>query len=57
MKKGIPVVRSTRTGSGYVSAKEEGIGSGYYNPQKARIVLTLTLAKGEDIKKIRSYFE
>lgn len=57
MKKGIPVVRSTRTGSGYVSAKEEGIGSGYYNPQKARIVLTLALAKGEDIKKIRSYFE
>lgn len=57
MKKGIPVVRSTRTGSGYVSAKEEGIGSGYYNPQKARIILTLALAKADNIQKIRSYFE
>ena len=41
MNKGIPVVRSSRVGTGFVTAKQEGIGAGYYSPQKARILLTL----------------
>lgn len=56
MAKGIPVVRSTRTGSGFVTAKDDGIGAGYYNPQKARILLTLALAEGASMEKIRAYF-
>lgn len=57
MKRGIPIVRSTRTGSGYVSSKDEGIGSGYLNPQKARILLSLALATDANIEKIKTYFE
>jgi L-asparaginase len=53
---GIPVVISTRTGSGYVTAKAEGIGAGVYNPQKARILLQLALAQGADQARIRGYF-
>lgn len=56
MAQDIPVVRSTRTGSGYVSAKEEGIGSGYFNPQKSRILLTLALAKKANMEQIKAYF-
>lgn len=57
--KGIPVVVSTRTGNGYVTAKKDGvgIGSGFYNPQKARILLSLALSNGDDMEKIRAYFE
>lgn len=57
MADGIPVIRSTRTGNGIVSPKEMGIGSGVYNPQKARILLTLVLSQTDDMKKIRGYFE
>lgn len=59
MDKGIPVVISTRTGSGYVTAKtkKDSIGSGVYNPQKARILLSLALSNGDSMEKIRSYFE
>ena len=57
MQQGIPVVRSTRTGSGYVSDKAEGIGSGYFNPQKARILLSLALATHNDVKQVQQYFE
>lgn len=53
---GIPVVISTRTGSGYVTPKTDGIGAGIYNPQKARILLQLALAQGADLARIRSYF-
>lgn len=56
MQQGIPVIRSTRTGSGFVSRKEEGIGSGFYNPQKSRILLELALAEGASMEKIRMYF-
>lgn len=56
MEKGIPVVRSTRTGSGFVTSKPEGIGAGYFNPQKARILLGLALAEGASIEKIKAYF-
>jgi|TARA_B100000700_G_scaffold115762_1_gene130271 L-asparaginase len=57
MADGIPVVRSTRTGNGIVSAKEEGIGSGALNPQKARILLSLALTETDDMDKVRGYFE
>lgn len=56
MAKGIPVVRSTRTGSGFVTAKDDGIGAGYFNPQKSRILLSLALAEGASMEKIRTYF-
>jgi L-asparaginase len=56
MAKGIPVVLSTRCGAGFVSAKPDGIGAGYLNPQKARILLSLALAEGASIDKIRSCF-
>ncbi|WP_434135307.1 type II asparaginase [Pseudomonas luteola] len=56
MEQGIPVIRSTRTGSGFVSRKEEGIGSGFFNPQKSRILLSLALATGADMATIERYF-
>lgn len=57
MENGIPVVRASRTGNGIVSPKELGIGSGVYNPQKARILLSLAISQGDDMETIRSYFE
>ncbi|MET5489578.1 type II asparaginase [Klebsiella variicola] len=59
MKKGIPVIFASRTGTGYVSSPKssEGIGAGFYNAQKARIMLMLALANGDDNAKIRTYFE
>ncbi|MBS0883739.1 type II asparaginase [Pantoea sp. JGM49] len=59
MKKGIPVIFASRTGSGYVTSPKssEGIGSGYYNAQKSRILLMLSLANGDDLNKIKTYFE
>lgn len=54
---GIPVVRSTRTGNGIVTAgTDPGIGSGVYNPQKARIVLMLALATGQSMEEIEEHF-
>jgi len=54
---GIQIVRSTRTGSGFVTTKdEEGLGAGFFNPQKARILLMLALAEGANPEKIRAYF-
>ncbi|XVN20098.1 hypothetical protein QZH46_09265 [Pseudomonas corrugata] len=55
--KGIPVIMASRTGSGIVSEKEVGIGAGFYNAQKARILLMLALNQGDSMDKIRSYFE
>lgn len=56
-QQGIPVVMSTRTGSGYVSTKAFAIGSGFLNPQKSRILLQLALASGADLPQIASYFD
>jgi L-asparaginase len=56
MEQGIPVIRSTRTGSGFTSKKEEGIGSGFFSPQKSRILLSLALASGADRTAIERYF-
>lgn len=54
--KGIPVVRSTRTGSGFVTYKDVGIASGLYNPQKSRILLSLALSQNASMKQIAQYF-
>jgi len=60
-KDGYPIVRSSRTGSGDVSADEENfansISAGSLNPQKARILLMLALTKTDDPEKIQEYFE
>lgn len=56
-EKGIPVVMTTRTGSGYVSTKSFAIGSGFLNAQKSRILLQLALATNADMKQIAEYFD
>lgn len=56
MGKGIPVVISTRTGSGFVTKKEAGIGAGFMTPPKSRLLLMLALAEGANEERIRSYF-
>jgi L-asparaginase len=56
-RQGFPVVRSSRTGSGF-AVKEDGggIASGILNPQKSRILLMLALAHGADLARIRQLF-
>lgn len=58
MAKGIPVVRATRTGSGFVGKSEKmgGIGAGYMNTQKARIMLALALTKTNKPAEIEKLF-
>lgn len=53
---GYPVVRATRVGDGIVTPKKEGIAAGFYNPQKARLLLALAINEGADQKKIQKYF-
>ena len=55
---GVVVVTSTRTGSGRVPVGERGttIGSGDLNPQKARILLMLSLSRTSDPAVIRKIF-
>jgi L-asparaginase len=62
-KKGIAVVRATRTGSGLVvrnvevdDDKKGFIASMELNPQKARILLMLGLMKTSDPKTLQDYF-
>jgi L-asparaginase len=55
-QQGFPIVRSTRTGSGFATRKIEGLGSGILNPQKSRILLMLALSQGADLPTIRKYF-
>jgi L-asparaginase len=52
-------VRSTRSPSGEVPFSESGdggISSGYLNPQKARVLLGLLLAKGKSFADILEAF-
>lgn len=56
-KQGIPVVMSTRTGTGYVSTKSFAIGAGFMNPQKSRVLLQLALASGADLPQVATYFD
>jgi L-asparaginase len=62
-KKGIAVVRSTRTGSGVVDRNVEVnddklgfIAAKELNPQKARVLLMVGLTKTKDINKLQEYF-
>jgi len=62
-KKGVAVVRSTRTGSGVVMRNVEVdddklgfITSMELNPQKARVLLMLGLMKTSEPKKLQQYF-
>lgn len=59
---GVSVVRSTRVGSGVVTHKplddtEGFVSADSLNPQKARILLMLTLTRTHDPKKIQQYFD
>lgn len=55
-KQGFPVVRATRTNSGVVTPKPEGIGAGVYSASKARWLLSLALATGAGYDDIKGYF-
>ena len=55
-KQDFPVIVATRTNSGFVTTRTEGIGSGAYSASKARWLLTLALAKGDSIERIKRYF-
>ena len=60
--KGTVIVRSSRTGSGRVPAREDYdplglIAADNLNPQKARILLMLALTKTTDPKEIRRIFD
>lgn len=60
---GVRVVRSTRTGSGFVSASPKMDNDGKFiigndlNPQKARILLMLGLTKTNDVKELQKFFD
>jgi L-asparaginase len=63
IKKGIAVVRSSRTNSGITDRNVElnddemgSIASMELNPQKARVLLMLGLTKTNDAKKLQQYF-
>lgn len=55
--KGIPIIITSRTGSGYVSDKNYGISSGFLNAQKSRILLQLAIATGANHKQIADFFD
>ena len=63
VKQGVAVVRSSRGYAGNVTVAEasyEAAGffrSGSLNPQKARILLQLALANGNDAKEIQAWFD
>jgi L-asparaginase len=55
---GIPIVASHRSSDGFVPSSEDDftIASGFYNPQKARILLQLSLTMGYTEEEIRAAF-
>jgi L-asparaginase len=62
-KKGVAVVRSTRTSSGIVDRNVEVnddklgfIAARELNPQKARVLLMVALTKTKDVNKLQEYF-
>lgn len=57
MHQGIPVVVTSRTGSGITTPRIGSISAGLLNAQKARMLLMLALAQGDDIDKINHYFQ
>jgi L-asparaginase len=58
MKKGVIVVRSSRTGSGFIPADPNypGLLGDSLNPAKARILLMLALTKTQSPEEIQAYF-
>ena len=61
-KKGIVVVRASRTGSGVVTQSREYASYGFVtsnnlNPQKARILLMLALTKTTQRKEVQRMFD
>lgn len=61
-EKELKVVKSSRVGSGMVLLSEEENAQGFIaandlNPQKARILLMLSLTKTSDSRKIAEYFD
>jgi len=58
IEQGVVVVRSSRTGSGYIPADEAypGVLGDDLNPQKARILLMLALTTTQDQAKIQEMF-
>ncbi|KAF2188075.1 L-asparaginase [Zopfia rhizophila CBS 207.26] len=55
---GMPIVASHRSNDGFVPASDEDftIASGFYNPQKARILLQLALTAGYEYNEIKETF-
>lgn len=55
---GVPIVTSHRSPDGFVPSSEGSyaVASGFYNPQKARVLLQLALTADYDIEKIREVF-
>ena len=56
VQQGFPVIVATRTNSGFVTTRNEGIGSGAYSSSKARWLLTLALSQGASLEQIKRYF-
>jgi len=61
-KKGVAVVRSSRTGNGHTNELEDDVKDGFatsdsLNPQKARVLLMLALTKTRDPREIQKFFE
>jgi L-asparaginase len=55
---GTPVVASHRSADGFVpgSARDYAVASGFYNPQKARVLLQLAVTVEYGVEKIREVF-
>jgi L-asparaginase len=54
----IPIVASHRSVDGFVPGSDGGftISGGFYNPQKARVLLQLALTKGYNYDEIKDLF-
>jgi L-asparaginase len=55
---GVPIVASHRSPDGFVpsSTRDFAVASGFYNPQKARVLLQLAVTLGYDIEEIEKIF-
>jgi L-asparaginase len=55
---GVPIVASHRSADGFVpeSTGDYAVASGFYNPQKARVLLQLAVTLGYDVEEIGTIF-
>jgi len=55
---GVPIVASHRSPDGFVPSSTRGyaVASGFYNPQKARVLLQLAVTLGYDVEEIETIF-